>query len=151
MNKRKTVPLLLAVIATLGLVSSVLEPVFSPKSKGRSPGRGAVKTVGFGIYGDSNLTDTLSSINWGMIDPGVSQNYTCYIRNEGNSAAVLGLSTINWNPTKASTFISLSWDYAGKSLFPNEVVNVTFILSVSPNVSGVSNFSFDTVISSSNA
>ena len=151
MNKRKTALTLLTVVAALGLVSSVLEPVFSPKSKGRSPGRGAVRTVGVGIYGDSNLTDALSSINWGMIDPGVSQNYTCYIRNEGNSASVLGLSTINWNPIKASAFIGLSWDYAGKFLLPSEVINVTFMLSVSPNVSGVSNFSFDTVISSSNA
>lgn len=151
LNKRRAVLLLLVAVSALGLVSSMLQPVFSPKPSRGSPGRGAFKMIGVGIYRNPDLTDALSSISWGMLEPGVSQNYTCYVRNEGSSSVVLSLSTINWNPIKASTFISLGWDYGGESLVPSEVVEVTFVLSVSPDVSGVSSFSFDTVVSSSNA
>lgn len=151
MDKQKTALLLLAIIATLGLVSSVLEPAFSPKARQQQPGHGKVKTVGVGVYRDLAVTSSLSSINWGMIDPGGSQNYTCYVRNEGSSAVFLALSTTNWNPLKASTLISLSWSYKGQSVVPSEVLEVTFTLSVSPNASGISNFSFDTIVSSSNA
>lgn len=52
----------------------------------------------------------------------------------------------NWNPTNASSYMSLSWNYDGKMLSPMETVEVTLTLSVSPNVENIVDFSFDVII-----
>lgn len=108
---------------------------------------GIVKTVGVGLYWDVTCTNSISSISWGAIEPCSTKNVTVYIRNEGTSPATLSISTSNWNPSSASTYISLSWDYGGKVLSPNEVVQVKLTLSISSTITGISNFSFDITIS----
>ena len=141
----------LTIVAAATLALSVLQPALPLSSGKQLPRRGAVKKVGVGIYADSSISKPLSSINWGTLDAGVRQNFTCYVQNEGNSPAVLALSTTNWNPSNASRLLTLNWDYAGRSLIPSEVIGVTFVLSVSSDISGMIDFSFDTVISGSNA
>ncbi|MFQ5836467.1 MAG: hypothetical protein ACE5HG_01290 [Candidatus Bathyarchaeia archaeon] len=111
---------------------------------------GAVMTIGVGVYWDNGSANPLSSIDWGMLEPGSSKNVTCYIRNEGNSVSYLYLSTSNWNPSGASDYITLSWDYGGQPINPDEVVQVTFTLSVSAGIDGITSFSFDiTIVGSS--
>lgn len=53
---------------------------------------------------------------------------------------------MNWNPKAASRYITLSWDYGGQSISPNNVVPVVLTLSVSKDISGITNFSFDIII-----
>jgi hypothetical protein len=74
-------------------------------------------------------------------------NVTVYVRNEGNVAASLSLATDNWNPSNASNYLALSWNYVGQPLSPQEVTSVTLILTVSPSVHGIESFSFDIIIS----
>jgi len=108
---------------------------------------GAVKAIGVGVYWDQTCTNTVTSIDWGTIEPGSTLNKTCYIRNESNSASTLALQTSNWNPSNAEDYISLSWDYGGQSMDPDEVVQVTFTLSVSSIIQNITNFSFDIIVS----
>lgn len=107
---------------------------------------GAVKAIGVGVYWDNECNYPLSSIDWGVLEPASTKNVTCYIRNEGNSASTLSMYTSNWNPSNASDYITFSWDYAGQSLNPDEVVQVTFTLTVSSSIAGITSFSFDIVI-----
>ena len=110
---------------------------------------GNVKTVGVGVYWDAACTNKVSSIGWGAIEPGSTKNVTVYIRNEGTSSVTLSMSTSNWSPSSASAYISLSWDYSGKVLSPNEAVQVKLTLSISSSITGITNFSFDITISAS--
>ena len=128
---------------TLTVVSQVASPQVTEKTFSNA---GSVKAIGVGIYWDENCTSEVSSINWGIIEPGSNENVTIYIRNEGNSVASLSMETSNWNPSNASNYITLSWDYGGLSINPEEVLRVTFTLSVSASIEGITSFSFDITI-----
>ncbi|RLI44095.1 hypothetical protein DRO69_08170 [Candidatus Bathyarchaeota archaeon] len=110
---------------------------------------GAVKAIGVGVYWNSDGTSIVTSINWGILEPGSSANRTCYIKNEGNSASTLSMNTTNWNPSNASDYISLSWDYDGQLVNPDEVIPVVLTLSISSSVEGITSFSFDIIIAGS--
>jgi hypothetical protein len=107
---------------------------------------GSVKTIGVGVYWDQAMTNPVSSISWGSIEPGSNVNKTVYIRNEGNAPATLSMTTSNWNPSSASSYMTLSWNYGGQTLAVNEVRQVIFTLAVSSSVTGVTSFSFDITI-----
>ncbi|MDH5481719.1 MAG: hypothetical protein OEY22_02405 [Candidatus Bathyarchaeota archaeon] len=119
------------------------------RSSVRIVGRGTVKAVGVGVFWNSNCTNPVSFIDWGMVEPGSMNNATVYVRNEGNVAASISLATENWNPSNASDYLTLSWNYDGRQLNPREVVQTALILSVSSSVHGIESFSFDIIISSS--
>jgi len=133
------------VLYTLAL--SMLSPVMSAIQASKAVSNsGSVKGIGVGIYSDQSCTSPVSSINWGILDPGSNANKTIYIRNEGNTAATLSMTTSNWNPTTASSYMTLSWNYGGQTLSVNQVVQVKLTLSVSSSVTGITNFSFDITI-----
>jgi hypothetical protein len=142
----------IVVVATLALIFyaltlSVISQVTSSLQSNRTmPSVGEVKAIGVGIYWDQSYTTEVSSIEWGIIEPGSSKSVTVYIRNEGNSVANLTMNTSNWNPANASDYIDLSWDYQGQVINVDEVLEVTFTLIVSSEIQGISSFSFDIVI-----
>ncbi|MFX1476477.1 MAG: hypothetical protein ACFFCO_13550 [Promethearchaeota archaeon] len=107
---------------------------------------GNVKTVGIDVYWDHKCTDILSSIDWGVLEPGSSESVTCYIRNELSSVSTLSMYTSNWIPANASDYLTLSWDYGGQSINVDEVMQVTFTLSVDASIEGITSFSFDITI-----
>lgn len=140
------------IVATLTLIlytltlSAVSQVMSSFQSNRTISNRGAVKAIGVGVYWDQNCTVEVTSINWGLIEPGSSVNVTVYIRNEGNSAGNLTMYITNWSPSNASNYMTLSWDYMGQLINVDEVLGVTFTLIVSTEIQGITNFSFDIVI-----
>jgi len=107
---------------------------------------GTVKALGVGVYWDSGCSQTVSSIDWGLAEPGAVKNVTVYIRNEGNAPITLSLQTTNWNPSNATDYISFSWNYSGQTIDLNHVIGVTLSLSISSNIEGITTFSFDVVV-----
>jgi hypothetical protein len=148
-NKEKVVAIaavsLVAYTLALGLFNSASSPAPVQTRDTISSG-GAVKAIGVMVYSDVNVTNRLTSIDWGVVEPGEDKNVICYIRNEGNFAVTLSLLTENWSPSNASQYITLSWNYDGHSIGLGEIVEVTINLDVSDSVSGITDFSFDLVI-----
>lgn len=107
---------------------------------------GSVKGIGVGIYWDSACTNQVSSINWGVIDPGSNKTVTMYVRNEGNAGVTLTRATQNWNPSTSANYMTLNWNYAGQTLSVNQVLLIRMILVVSQTTSGITNFTFDIVV-----
>jgi len=105
-----------------------------------------IKTVGVGVYADEQCTLPVTSINWGIVEPGSTTPKGVYIRNEANVNAILSFSTSNWNPPEGPTYLTLNWNYTGSELSPNQVIPISLILAVSPTVSGITSFSFDITI-----
>lgn len=147
MNREKVLAIAVVslVASTLGL-SVFYFAISALQTDSKINSSGAVKAIGVMVYSDAGCTSRLSSIDWGILEPGESKSLTSYIRNEGNSAVTVSLSTENWNPSTASQFITLSWDYGGQSISPEGVIEVTFTLAVSASVQGITDFSFDIVI-----
>jgi hypothetical protein len=131
------------VIAVMGIIVSALGALVASRTISST---GNVTAVGVGVYSDSSCTTALSTINWGTQSPGATTTYTIYVRNEGNVAVTLGMTTANWNPSSASSYISLSWNKQGTVLSAGSVVQAVLTLSVSSSVSGVTSFSFDITI-----
>ena len=107
---------------------------------------GSVKGIGVGIYWDSACTNQVSSIDWGLLEPDSSKTVTLYVRNEGNSVVALSKSTQNWNPSDASSYMTLNWNYNGQPVNANAVVQARLTLSVLSSISGITDFSFDIII-----
>lgn len=137
------------VVYTLAL-STLTQVMSSVQTNTKISNQGSLKTVGVGVYWDSGLTNRVSSIDWGLLEPGSNVNKTVYIRNEGNAAAVLSITTSNWSPSNASSYLNLKWDYSGQTINVNQVVNVKLTLSALSSINGITSFSFDiTIVASS--
>jgi len=107
------------------------------------PIRGNVKTIGVGIYWNANCNGNISSVDWGVVEPGSSKNITIYVRNEGNAEMVLSFNTTNWTPPESSQHISISWDYDGRSIRPNEVIRVTMTIIIWTTIGNIKSYAFD--------
>jgi hypothetical protein len=134
--------ILIAALFTLALAAYAIL-----QSSVRINNQGTVKALGVGVYWDSNCTNPVSLINWGTVEPGSTNNVTVYVRNEGNTAANISMTTENWNPLNAPNYLTLNWNYNGQQLNPSETVQITLSLNVSSSVQGIENFSFDIIIS----
>lgn len=140
---------LILTVYTLTLSILVIQALSSAQANKTFPNTGTVRTIGVGVYWNNESTDPVSSINWDTLEPGSSKDVIVYIRNEGSSASTIFMNTSNWNPSNAWEYITLSWDYTGKQISPDEVIQVTLTLSISPNIEGITNFSFDITITAS--
>lgn len=107
---------------------------------------GNVKAVDVGVYSDSSYTIPISYIDWGFLEPGSSKQSTIYVKNEGNVPIKLSMEVGNWNPPSASNYLTLSWNRQNQVLGPGDSVSADLTLSVSPNISGITSFSFDIII-----
>jgi hypothetical protein len=148
---------LLVLTSTLLLVAfslsfAFLYPAMSANQrkppKGHVPNRGSVRAFGLGVYREPACANAVSSLEWGIIEPGSMVNKTIYLRNEGNSPAIMALTTANWNPSVASSYIGLSWNYTGQTMDADQVIPVLVTLSVSNYVQGITAFSFDALLTS---
>jgi len=106
----------------------------------------AVTASGVGVYWDSNLSNSVSSINWETLTPGSTKSKVVYVRNEAEEPAYLRLATANWDPSETSGYLNLGWDYSGQQMSPDENLKISLTLSLSRNIKGVSSFSFDIII-----
>ena len=106
---------------------------------------GKIKAVGVGIYWDSDRKENVTFIDWGIVEPNSTTHKTVYMQNEGNVDSALYLSTGNWIPLEAETFITLDWDYTGNLLEPEEMIGVDFILQIK-NITDIASFSFDITV-----
>jgi hypothetical protein len=109
-------------------------------------GHGKIKTVGAGVFSDAGCTQPVGEVDWGVIPQGGSSAVTLYVKNTGNSNVTLSLSTEAWSPSTAQQYLTLSWDYAGVWLLPNQAVKVVLTLNVAQNATGFTDFDFNSVI-----
>lgn len=129
--------------AVLGMVVTALGALVATRTISNT---GYLKAIGVGVYWDSGCTSAVSSIDWGALEPGVTKNFTIYVRNEGNVQVRLSMTTSNWNPPSASSYITLSWNRENYVLTAGSVVSAVLTLSVSSSISGITSFSFDIII-----
>ncbi len=102
-----------------------------------------------GIYRDQACTDRIVLLDWGPVEAGSNCTLTIYVKNEGDSAVSLWLATSNWAPSSSSGYMSLNWSYSGQILSVGQVIPLELTLTISPIISGITGFSFDTIITTS--
>ncbi len=135
--------LLLGYVFALSTATQVMSAV---QTNTNISNAGSITAVGLGIYSDSDLTNQISSISWGTLDPGSNVNRTVYIRNQGNAPVTLALTTLNWNPATASNYLTVTWNYGGQTIDVDAAIPVQFTLSAQSSTTGITTFSFDMTI-----
>lgn len=137
--------MIILITYTLGLsLVSQAFPATQTSKKLSSAGSIQIQTTAeIGIYYNSGCTNPLTSLSWGILEPGESEDIVCYIKNEGNSALTLSMYPSGWDPTDAANYLTLSWNYNGASIDPGAWVQVTFTLYVDESIEGITTFSFD--------
>jgi len=110
------------------------------------PNQGNVNAMGVGVYWESACNTNVSTINWGSLEPGAFNNVTVYIRNEGNIHMTLNMTTDNWTPSSAPSYIALVWNQEGSQVGGGAVVETVLTLSVSSEIADITSFSFDITI-----
>jgi hypothetical protein len=136
-----------AALAVAVLASTATFAALGAVSNNKSlPSQGTIKAVNLGVYWDNACTNTTTAVNWGMMAPGSANNVTLYVRNDGNVAVKLNMTTQGWNPTNTPSYVTLTWNREGQVLNPKTVTTATLTLSVSASVSGITNFSFNIIM-----
>jgi len=137
--------MIILITYTLGL--SLVSQAFPATQTSKTlSSTGTIETIGVGVYSDSLCNTALTSMAWGTLEPGGSQNVICYIKNEGSSATTLSLETDHWVPTAAASYLDLSWDYDNQPINSGASIPVTFTLMVDADITGITTFSFDITI-----
>jgi hypothetical protein len=72
--------------------------------------QGNVNSIGVGVYWEDTCVNNVSTIDWGLIEPGASENVTVYILNKGTVPMTLNMTTDQWVPSAASAYMTLSWN-----------------------------------------
>jgi len=127
-----------------------------------SPVSGLTSNPELGVYRydpSKSPSQTLQVIDWtadGLLEPGQARNSpTIYFRNEGQMSRNLLLSTSNWIfkgmqnnslSQEYQRYFTLTWNYDNSTIAVNEIKPVIFTLSVSSNITDVTNFSFDIIV-----
>jgi archaellum component FlaG (FlaF/FlaG flagellin family) len=128
------------VVTNADSIYGLLSTVFPIGATGR------VVTINIGVYWEFECVKEVSSIDWQTLEPGGERIVSVYVKNTGDVPMTLELDTDNWGPQGAKSYIGLYWDYSGVTLQPGDVVQVRMTLMVSENIQGVSNFTFDILI-----
>lgn len=146
-NMVKVAVVTIAVVGSVLATSAISLVISALQAQRTITSDGSVKTVGLSVYWDQACTNPVPSISWVGLEPGSNANKTVYLRNEGTTAATLAMTTSSWNPSTASSYITLSWDYTqGQVISVNEVIRVKLRLSVSSSITGITSFTFDITI-----
>lgn len=107
----------------------------------------AIGTSGtLGVYWNSNCTTKVTSIDWGNMTPGQKKTTTFYIRNEASSPTFLAGIDKNWNPTTAQSYIYFTFDSDDQKIQAGQTKKVTCTLTVSVEITNISNYSFDILL-----
>jgi len=111
---------------------------------------GSIETLGkINVYTDSGCITKATTIDWGTLTPGTVATKILYIKNEGNSNLYLTINTDNWTPSVADNYLVLNWNLEGIEIASNQVIQARFGLSVSRNIGGINNFSFNIILTGS--
>ena len=139
-KKTTTLAAIALTITALALTVTTLAVLSSNQTV---PLNGTISAVNLGVYTDSACTQNATALNVGELTPGGSTTQIVYIKNTGNVPETLTMAVTNWNPTQASSSLTLTWDQQNVVLDAGEVVEATLTLDVGVDTGSITSFSCD--------
>lgn len=103
---------------------------------------GRIKSVNVDVYIDSACLITHPGITYADLDPSTSNVTTVYIKNNGNQNMTLTMTTKNWSPIDAPTYMSLTWNRESTVLTAGANCTALLTLTVTNAPQGTE-FNFD--------
>ena len=147
----KTVALSIALAVVLIVAAAAI--LLSVQQRVHSTGK--ISAVGLDLFTNSSLTVPLTSIDWGVLNPGDMAGVSFYARNSGNINVTLSIATGNWTlngvSSNQTSFLAFSWNYTNQILLPTQAVPLQLTLTVSPQILNITSFTFDIFINATKA
>ena len=134
-------------VLTTGLITAAPQIFPNLGSTMANGGTVAVAAINVGVYNDQACTQNCTQLNWGTLSPGDETNKTVYVKNHGNVPATLNMTTADWTPANAESYLNLTWNRADHKLEAGASTPAVLILKVSPDVTNITSFSFHIYIS----
>jgi hypothetical protein len=141
--KRNAIIGTIAAIAIMGTILATFGALISSRTVSNSTG---VTAVGVGVFTDSACTSPLTSISWGMLNPGDAPTYTFYVQNNGTVSVTLTMTTGSWSPQAAAGNFTVAWNQQNSILAAGAVAQAVITLSVSSSAVGIASVTFVTII-----
>jgi len=144
MTVQKATIATVVVIVFVGLMVSVLGALVATQTISNS---GTVITaIGVSVYTNSTCKATLSTITWGNLNVGNVTTRTMYVKNTGNEAVTLNMTTSGWSPSYASSYFTFSWNEQNTQLAAGAGVTATLTLTGPSSVGNFTSFGFNIII-----
>lgn len=132
-------------LATTGIfLTLVTAGIISTQS---IPSDGTITAVDVGVYSNIECSQNCTSISWGSLYPSNSTTRTVYVKNIGTVPITLSMTPVNWDPTDASTYLTLTWNQQGTVLDVGDSVTATLTLTVAADTGDLQDFNVNIVIS----
>jgi len=103
---------------------------------------GVIASANLGVYSEIECVSEVSTMDWQTLRPGESKSKTVYVKNTGTVTLNLSMTTTDWSPLGASSYITLAWTREGTEIQPDEVLAAVFTLTVSGSIQGIPSFDF---------
>lgn len=105
-------------------------------------------SLGINIYSNVELTDLVTFIDWGYVEPGETISRTIWIDNNGSMSLLLDILTNNWDPSNCTDYISCYWGVInGTILSPSDApIETALYLKISSEVEDIKTFTFNIFI-----
>ena len=132
---KKTLMLIFVVSTSTLLVSSAISIWLSDFHNLTVPTVGTIRTIGVEAYWDQGTENKTETINWDTMWPGLTKNFTLYIRSVSNVETILHMEITNVIPSPVSEYLNVTWNYNGTIIDTDEVIEVTLFLSASNDIS----------------
>ncbi len=145
MAGRRTPVISIIVIGIIALLTTVLTAGALTNSN-NVPNNNSVKSLNVKLYTDASCTTPCTSLNFGAVNPGSSATQTIYVKNNGKIPVTLSLTSAGWNPTTASSYLTLSWNRDSYVLKARSSVQATLTLMVASNTGSLTTFRFNVTI-----
>jgi hypothetical protein len=142
MNFRKIpIPAVTALVLTALALTVTTAAVLSANKT--VPLNGTLTTINLAVYTDSGCTQNVTALNVGTLSPGDTATQTVYIKNTGTVPETLTMTTNNWTPTNAPTYLTLSRNRQNTILTAGQIIQATLTLTAASNTGSLTTFSCD--------
>lgn len=141
---RKTTAIISAIL-TISLIFNVYAVLTGTFT---IPTTGTLSTdLKLAVYEDRDCTILCETIEWGHVEKNVQQIKAVFVKNENTVPIAISGIAENWNPAEVETYATFeAIPYGDPNLASGEVKELDFHLTVSGDYLGMSDFTFDIVI-----
>ncbi len=144
--KLKKIPSIAIIALTITALALTLTTAAILSNNQTVPLSGTINAVNLGVYTDSQCTQAATALNVGTLNPGGTATQTVYVKNTGNIAETLTMTTNNWTPTDASSSLTLNWNRQNTVLNAGASIQATLTLTAASNTGSLTTFSCDVTL-----
>jgi hypothetical protein len=144
--KLRKIPSIAVIALTITALALTLTTAALLSANQTVPLSGTINAVNLGVYSDSACTQAVTALTAGTLSPGGTATQTVYVKNTGNVAETLTMTTSNWAPSGAGSSLTLTCNRQNTVLAAGASTTATLTLTAASNTGTITTFSCDVTL-----